>query len=173
MAGDQVVRCTTGLIYYTGYSIPVLIAMAVGLIMTFIATRTSFGRYVYATGGNPEAAELAGINTKWLTVKVFCADGLPGWRVVHHFVGPPQCRHQLAGPVERALRDRRRGDRRHVAGGRHRHDLWRHAGCAADAIAAIGHDAAQSSSPPIQNIVVGAVLVVAVFVDQVYRRRLK
>ena len=31
--------------------------------MTFIAKRTRFGRYVYAIGGNPEAAELAGINT--------------------------------------------------------------------------------------------------------------
>ena len=41
-----------------------LIALAVGVVMTFIATRTRFGRYVYAIGGNPEAAELAGINTK-------------------------------------------------------------------------------------------------------------
>jgi D-xylose transport system permease protein len=30
---------------------------------------------VYATGGNPEAAELSGINTKWLTVKVFALMG--------------------------------------------------------------------------------------------------
>ncbi len=76
MAGEQVVRCTEGLIYYTGYSVPVLIALFVGLAMTFLATRTQFGRYVYATGGNPEAAELAGVNTKWLTVKVFALMGL-------------------------------------------------------------------------------------------------
>jgi D-xylose transport system permease protein len=75
MAADKAVRCTEGLIYYTGYSVPVLVALAVGLLMTFIATRTLFGRYVYATGGNPEAAELAGINTKWLTVKVFALMG--------------------------------------------------------------------------------------------------
>jgi D-xylose transport system permease protein len=75
MAGEKVVRCTEGLIYYTGYSVPVLVAIAVGLFMTFVATRTLFGRYVYATGGNPEAAELAGINTKWLTVKVFALMG--------------------------------------------------------------------------------------------------
>ena len=31
MAGDKVVRCTEGLVYYTGYSVPVLIAMVVGL----------------------------------------------------------------------------------------------------------------------------------------------
>lgn len=75
MAADKVVHCTTGLIYYTGYSLPVLVAISVGLVMTFIATRTPFGRYVYATGGNPEAAELSGINTKWLTVKVFALMG--------------------------------------------------------------------------------------------------
>ena len=75
MAADQVVHCADGFILYTGYSMPALIAIAVCLIMTFIATRTSFGRYVYATGGNPEAAELAGINTKWLTVKVFALMG--------------------------------------------------------------------------------------------------
>jgi len=76
MAGEQIVRCVNGLIYYTGYSIPVLIAVAVGFVMTFIATRTRFGRYVYATGGNPEAAELAGINTKALTVRVFMLMGV-------------------------------------------------------------------------------------------------
>ncbi len=75
MAAEKIVRCTEGLIYYTGYSVPVLVALAVGLVMTFIATRTQFGRYVYATGGNPEAAELAGINTKWLLVKVFALMG--------------------------------------------------------------------------------------------------
>ena len=75
MAADKVVRCTEGLIYYTGYSVPVIVTLAVGLIMTFIATRTQFGRYVYATGGNPEAAELAGINTKWMLVKVFALMG--------------------------------------------------------------------------------------------------
>lgn len=76
MAGEAVVRCREGLVYYTGYAIPVLIALAVGFLMTFLAGRTSFGRYVYATGGNPEAAELSGINTRWLTVKVFILMGV-------------------------------------------------------------------------------------------------
>jgi D-xylose transport system permease protein len=76
MAGEAVVRCTEGLIFYTGYAIPVLIAIAVGVLMSFVASRTQFGRYVYATGGNPEAAELSGINTKWLTVKVFMLMGV-------------------------------------------------------------------------------------------------
>jgi D-xylose transport system permease protein len=74
-AADKVVRCVGGLSYETGYTIPVLIAIAVGGLVTFLAGRTRFGRYIYATGGNPEAAELAGINTKRLTVMVFTLMG--------------------------------------------------------------------------------------------------
>jgi D-xylose transport system permease protein len=76
MAADQMVRCVEGYIVYTGYSLPFLIMVVVGLAMSFVATRTAFGRHVYATGGNPEAAELSGINTKWLTVKVFMVMGV-------------------------------------------------------------------------------------------------
>jgi D-xylose transport system permease protein len=64
-----------GLYISTGYAIPVLIALVTGVIMTFLARRTRFGRYVYAIGGNPEAAELAGINTKRITVMVFALMG--------------------------------------------------------------------------------------------------
>jgi D-xylose transport system permease protein len=56
-----------GLLISHGIAIPVLIAVAAGLIMTFMSTRTRFGRYVFAMGGNPEAADLAGINTRWVT----------------------------------------------------------------------------------------------------------
>jgi D-xylose transport system permease protein len=76
MAADKIVRCAEGFVLYTGYAIPVLLALVVGLVMTFISTRTLFGRYVYAIGGNPEAAELAGINTKLMTVKVFTLMGV-------------------------------------------------------------------------------------------------
>ncbi len=64
-----------GLFISHGIAIPVLIAVGVGVVMTFLATRTRFGRYVYAMGGNPEAAELAGINTRWVTVKIFMLMG--------------------------------------------------------------------------------------------------
>jgi D-xylose transport system permease protein len=64
-----------GLVIPTGYAIPVLIALVIGVAMTFLARRTRFGRYVYAIGGNPEAAELAGINTKRITVLVFALMG--------------------------------------------------------------------------------------------------
>lgn len=64
-----------GLFISHGFAIPVLILIAVGIVMTFLMTRTRFGRYVFAIGGNPEAAELAGINTRWMTVKIFALMG--------------------------------------------------------------------------------------------------
>lgn len=59
-----------------GLPISLLLLIAVTLVMTVIATRTRFGRYVYATGGNPDAALLSGIDTRWLTVKVFALMGV-------------------------------------------------------------------------------------------------
>src|SRR5205085_3266799 len=47
-----------------GISVPVLIALVVALSMSFIAKRTRFGRYVFAIGGNPEAAILGGIHVR-------------------------------------------------------------------------------------------------------------
>jgi D-xylose transport system permease protein len=65
-----------GLVFSHGFAVPVLIALGVGVVMTFIATRTRFGRYAYAIGGNPEAAELAGVNTRKITVLMFMLMGV-------------------------------------------------------------------------------------------------
>lgn len=59
-----------------GLANPVLIAVGVVLIMTFVATRLRFGRYVFAIGGNPEAAELGGIKTRLTIVKTFALMGV-------------------------------------------------------------------------------------------------
>ncbi len=59
-----------------GLANPVLIAIGVVLVMTFVATRLRFGRYVYAIGGNPEAAELAGIKTRATIIKTFSLMGV-------------------------------------------------------------------------------------------------
>lgn len=59
-----------------GIGIPVLILIVVVAVLSFIANRTRFGRYVFAYGGNPESAVLAGINTRWLLVKIFIMMGI-------------------------------------------------------------------------------------------------
>ncbi|MFZ0493751.1 MAG: sugar ABC transporter permease, partial [Acidimicrobiia bacterium] len=59
-----------------GLANPVLIVLGVAMVMTFVATRRKFGRYVFAIGGNPEAAELGGINTRRTLVKTFVLMGV-------------------------------------------------------------------------------------------------
>jgi D-xylose transport system permease protein len=45
------------------------------LFWTFIASRTRFGRHVYAVGGNPEAARRAGIDVDRVRIAVFMISG--------------------------------------------------------------------------------------------------
>ncbi len=64
---------------YAGIPIPALIFVAVALVGYFITSNTTFGRYLYAIGGNADAARLSGINIKWQIIKVFAfLGGLTG-----------------------------------------------------------------------------------------------
>ncbi|MGB7069962.1 MAG: sugar ABC transporter permease [Pyrinomonadaceae bacterium] len=56
---------------YQGVPIPVLILVVVALFGYFITNSTTFGRYLYAIGGNAEAARLSGINNKRNILVVF------------------------------------------------------------------------------------------------------
>jgi len=56
---------------YQGVPIPVLILVVVALIGAFITTSTTFGRYLYAIGGNADSARLSGINNKRNILKVY------------------------------------------------------------------------------------------------------
>jgi len=60
----------------TGVAYPVVILIVVTLLMTYLARRRKFGRYVYAYGGNPEAAELGGINTRRTVMMTFVLMGV-------------------------------------------------------------------------------------------------
>jgi D-xylose transport system permease protein len=60
----------------TGVAYPVVILVAVTLGMSYLARRRRFGRYVYAYGGNPEAAELGGINTRRTVMFTFVLMGV-------------------------------------------------------------------------------------------------
>ena len=60
---------------YNGMSWTVVIMVAVVLVYYFITQRTVIGRHIYAVGGNPEAAELSGIDVKRITMAVFASMG--------------------------------------------------------------------------------------------------
>ena len=87
-----------------GLAIPVLIALGVAVVMTFIATRRRFGRYVYGIGGNPEAAELAGIKTKRTIVKTFAVMGLlVGLAAAVRRIGDELVADALVAPLRREV----------------------------------------------------------------------
>ena len=58
-----------------GVPIPVIFLLAVALAGAFLTANTTFGRYLYAIGGNPDAARLSGINLKRYTLVAFCLIG--------------------------------------------------------------------------------------------------
>jgi len=60
----------------TGVANPVVILIIVTVVVTYLARRRRFGRYVYAIGGNPEAAELGGINTRRTIMMTFVLMGV-------------------------------------------------------------------------------------------------
>jgi D-xylose transport system permease protein len=59
-----------------GIAVPVLILIAVAALLSVVAQRTRFGRYVFAYGGNPEAALLSGLPTKRVLLLLFVLMGV-------------------------------------------------------------------------------------------------
>lgn len=61
---------------YQGLSWAAVILVVVVLFYSYVTTRTTVGRHIFAVGGNPEAAQLNGISIKKITYLVFGSMGL-------------------------------------------------------------------------------------------------
>ena len=153
-----------------GLPISVLVLIFVAIGMTLIARRTRLGRYIFATGGNPDAAELSGINTRLLTVKVFALMGalcalsavVASARLSNHSndIGTLDELRVIAAAVIGGTA---------LAGG-----LGTSHGAILGALIMQSLQSGMAMvnvDAPLQNIVVGAVLVAAVLIDIIYRRR--
>ncbi|MFN6951059.1 MAG: sugar ABC transporter permease [Albidovulum sp.] len=161
-----------GLFISHGFALPVLILAFVGIAMTFIMNRTRFGRYVLAIGGNPDAAELAGIDTRWMTVKIFALMGfLTGLSAIVASARLNSATNSLGQLDELYVIAAAVIGGTSLAGG-----VGTIYGAIIGALVMqslktgmvlIGFDAAM------QDIVVGLVLVLAVYVDKLYRSRAK
>jgi D-xylose transport system permease protein len=159
-----------GLFIAHGIAIPVLIAIGVGVVMTFLANRTRFGRYVFSIGGNPEAAVLAGINTRWVIMKIFMLMG-----ALAAIAGAISTARLNAATNAQGTLDELLVIAAAVIGGT---SLGGGVGTIAGAM--LGAVLMQSLATgmillgvdtPLQNIVVGTVLVIAVWLDTLYRKR--
>jgi len=59
-----------------GVPVPVIVLLAVAIVGAFLTQRTTFGRYLYAIGGNPDAARLSGIGLRKHILAAFCVMGV-------------------------------------------------------------------------------------------------
>ena len=159
-----------GLTIPLGLATPVLVVLVVALVMNFTATRTRYGRYVYAIGGNPEAANLAGIKTRWTVVKTFMLMGL----LVAVAAGVQIARLNAATSGMGTLAELYVIAAAVIGGTSLSGGVGTIPGAILGALVMqslvsgmvlLGLDA------PLQDIVVGVVLVVAVAIDSWYRRR--
>jgi len=64
------------MIFYQGFPWSVILLLALAALFAFVANDTTFGRRLYAIGGNPEAARLAGIHVPRTTLVLFTLMGL-------------------------------------------------------------------------------------------------
>ena len=53
-----------------------IIAIVIGLLMWFLYNKTRYGKYMYAIGGNENAAEVAGINVNKSKIKIYMLAGI-------------------------------------------------------------------------------------------------
>lgn len=61
--------------YISSIPFPAIIFVIIFFIINFIMNSTTFGRSIYAVGGNAEAARLSGINVMFVKIMVFCITG--------------------------------------------------------------------------------------------------
>ena len=159
-----------GLFIAHGIAVPVLMAVGIGIAMTFLANRTRFGRYVYAIGGNREAVELAGVDARWVVMKLFMLMGLLAGIGSAVSIARLNAATNSEGTLTELLVIAAA-----VIGGS---SLAGGVGTVAGAmLGAVLMQSLQSGmllvgvDTPLQNIVVGIVLVLAVLIDTLYRRR--
>jgi ribose/xylose/arabinose/galactoside ABC-type transport system permease subunit len=59
-----------------GIPVPTIILILVFVLASIMLTKLKFGRYVYAVGGNENAAMVSGINVKWIKMMVYVLSGI-------------------------------------------------------------------------------------------------
>jgi len=74
--GDSMAFQMFGKGYFLGIPVPVITMIVAFFVLYFILRKTTFGRRVYAIGGNEEASRLSGINVDRITIAVYSLTGM-------------------------------------------------------------------------------------------------
>ena len=153
-----------------GIPIPILIVLGLAIVFTVLLARSRFGRYVYAIGGNPDAANLAGIDNRKMIFLVFVVMGF--LTAISAVVASARLQ---AADNALGTGDELRVIAATVIGGT---SLMGGIGTIPGAIlGAVVIQSLQSgmtllgADSSVQNIATGIVLVGAVLLDQIYQRR--
>ncbi len=153
-----------------GIPVPALITIVIALLMNYVASQTRFGRYVYALGGNPEATALAGVDTKRVRLWIFIIIGM-----LCAVAGAVATARLNAGANSTGTLTELYVIAAVVIGGT---SLAGGYGTVAGAmLGALLMQSLQSGmvlvglSSPLQQVVIGGVLIIAVWLDVLYRRR--
>lgn len=153
-----------------GIPVPVLITLTMALLMSYVMRRTRFGRYVYSLGGNPEATALAGVDTKRVKLWIFIIIGM-----MSAVAGAIASARLNAGANSTGTLTELYVIAAVVIGGT---SLAGGYGTILGAmLGALLMQSLQSGmvliglSSPLQQIVIGLVLIIAVWIDILYRRR--
>ena len=68
---------------FKGFSLYILFALIAGVVFWFIYNKTTHGKYMYAIGGNENAAEVSGVNVKGRLAAIYATAGMmygiAGW----------------------------------------------------------------------------------------------
>ncbi|HEX3016955.1 MAG TPA: galactose/methyl galactoside ABC transporter permease MglC [Caproicibacter sp.] len=74
----DVVKMATGSIGFGSFQIPylIIIALAICAVIWVLWNKTKFGKYMFAVGGNPEAAKVSGVNVVRTQIKIYALAGL-------------------------------------------------------------------------------------------------
>ncbi len=74
----SVVKMATGSIGVGTFQIPylILIALAICAVIWVLWNKTKFGKYMFAVGGNPEAAKVSGVDVVRTQIKIYALAGL-------------------------------------------------------------------------------------------------
>lgn len=62
--------------YVASIPFPIIVALLILVITWFLLNKTTFGRHVFAVGGNQEASRLCGVNINWTLIKTYLFSGL-------------------------------------------------------------------------------------------------
>jgi ribose transport system permease protein len=152
--------------------VPVVILMGIGVIMSYVLRYTRLGRYAYAIGGNPQAAYLSGINLTTCTLIIYsilgALTGLAGMIEASRLVtGQPTAGDGYELRVIAAVV---------IGGGSLNGGAGTVSGTTVGAfIMSLLNNGCNllGISPFIQQILIGGIIVLAVAVDELRRRRLE